>query len=394
MKNYIYLVLISLTSFNCSGQETKKGYVIKGDIANLPAKSVYLVMMKRDAKNQPVWPVVDSAKVINNKFTLNKDTVLEIPGWATGLFYIDTISKKRVTISFLDNNPSPERKNQLYGNLILENTNISIKGDLKEQKGVRISGSKETDFQMKYGLLAGPPTQKINRLIDSLKSVNNITQLTLAKEKQNNIIKAYKSNFKKIIAENPATWLALLNLYQSAAHFTTEELQEFVGIFDKQLMQSSTGKKLTNYITQSKLLLVSKPFIDFNYADVNDKKFTLNSVKGKNGTLIVFWASWCGPCREEIPELKEYYKTYADKGIAIVSISADHDINSWKKALKEEKMPWPNLNSLPGNFKEITAKYNVSAIPAMFLLDKENKIVLADPDNFALVKQKTKDLLK
>lgn len=394
MKNYIYLILISLISFNCLGQETKKGYIIKGDIANMPAKSVYLVMMKRDAKEQLTSPVVDSAKVINNKFTLNKDTVLEIPAWATGLFYIDTISKKRVSISFLNNDPSPEKKNRLNGNLTLDNATILIKGDLKEQKGVRISGSRETDFQMKYGLLAGPATQKINKLIDSLKSANNIPQLTLAKEKHNEIIKAYKSYFKRIITENPATWLALLNLYQNASSFTSEELEELAGLFDKQLLQTSTGKKLTNYITQSKLLLVSKPFIDFNYADVNDKKFTLNNVKGKNGTLIVFWASWCGPCREEIPKLKEYYKTYAAKGIAIVSISADHDINSWRKALKEEKMPWPNLNSLPGNFKEITAKYNVSAIPAMFLLDKENKIVLADPNNFALVQQKTKDLLK
>lgn len=188
MKHLIHLIAIVLVTLNCSAQEIKKGYVIKGEITNFPAKSVYLVMMKRDAKQQLNWPVVDSAKVVNNKFTLNKDTVLETPAWAASLFYIDTISKKRVSISFLNNDQSPEKKDKMHGNLTLDNANILIKGNLKEQKGVTISGSRETDFQMKYGLLPGPAISKLDKRMDSLTKTKNLAQLAVVKKEMKSLL--------------------------------------------------------------------------------------------------------------------------------------------------------------------------------------------------------------
>ena len=122
-------------------------------------------------------------------------------------------------------------------------------------------------------------------------------------------------------------------------------------------------------------LQTGKLFPDFNYFTTNSETKKLNDVKGTNYTLIVFWASWCNPCRQEIPELKKLHNEYQKKGVSIVSISIDRDINKWKQALAAENMPWANLSNLPGNYNEVMEQYNIKAIPEMYLLDKDNKII-------------------
>lgn len=122
------------------------------------------------------------------------------------------------------------------------------------------------------------------------------------------------------------------------------------------------------------------PFPDFTYPDTLGRKISLNSIKGKKVTLVVFWASWCAPCRKEIPALKDLYRDYKDKGLSIVSISVDQNINAWKKAVREEKMPWTNVADFPSEEHLIMTKFNINAVPALFLLDKDGQILLTDPN--------------
>lgn len=104
-----------------------------------------------------------------------------------------------------------------------------------------------------------------------------------------------------------------------------------------------------------------------------DKNIGLADFKGK--ILVVdFWASWCGPCRSEIPHVKEVYAKYKDKGVAILSVSIDKKDADWKKALAEEKMPWPQVCA-PGAGKDIMKEYQFSGIPYIILLDKDGKIL-------------------
>lgn len=125
--------------------------------------------------------------------------------------------------------------------------------------------------------------------------------------------------------------------------------------------------------------LQQTPFPDFLYPDTLGNKISLDHIKGKKATLVVFWASWCAPCRKEIPGLKAFYKDYKSKGVSIVSISVDQNINAWKKAVREEKMPWPNLANLPADGQLIMTKFNIKAVPTMFLLDTDGTILLTDP---------------
>ena len=87
-----------------------------------------------------------------------------------------------------------------------------------------------------------------------------------------------------------------------------------------------------------------------------------------------FWASWCGPCRGEIPHLKEAYEKYADKGVAFFSVSIDKSDAAWKKALAEENMPWEQVCA-PQAGKDVMKQYQFSGIPYILVLDKEGRIV-------------------
>jgi thiol-disulfide isomerase/thioredoxin len=115
------------------------------------------------------------------------------------------------------------------------------------------------------------------------------------------------------------------------------------------------------------------PAPDFSFADAKGKMHSLKSFKGKI-VLVDFWASWCGPCRQEIPNVKKYYEEYkSNKKIAFVSVSIDAKRADWDKAVKEENMPWLQLLA-PNGGKEIMDSYQFSGIPFIILIDQDGKI--------------------
>lgn len=87
-----------------------------------------------------------------------------------------------------------------------------------------------------------------------------------------------------------------------------------------------------------------------------------------------FWASWCGPCRQEIPNLKEDYKEFSNKDVVFLSVSIDKDGAAWRKAMKEENMPWTQVNA-PKAGKDVMKQYQFSGIPYILVIDKEGRIV-------------------
>lgn len=99
-------------------------------------------------------------------------------------------------------------------------------------------------------------------------------------------------------------------------------------------------------------------------------------VKPGHVTLLDFWASWCVPCRQEIPFLKELYQKYHDHGFDIVSISLDKSRDAWLKALDKEAMPWPQMSDLKAWDGPVTQDYGIQAIPFVLLLDQQGHVVL------------------
>ena len=91
--------------------------------------------------------------------------------------------------------------------------------------------------------------------------------------------------------------------------------------------------------------------------------------------LIDFWASWCGPCRKENPNVVNVYKKYKDQGFDILSVSLDSNKDRWMSAIEKDNMTWAHVSDLKGWKNEVAKTYGISSIPATILLDKEGKII-------------------
>lgn len=125
--------------------------------------------------------------------------------------------------------------------------------------------------------------------------------------------------------------------------------------------------------------MIGDKFFDFTAPTLKGDSLRLASVVGTNKyTLLQFWASWCGPCRKEIPLLKKLYKNYRGKGLEIVSFSIDANRNSWQKASEDEGFTWPNISDLKAMKSEVYSRYPINGIPANVIISREGKIVASN----------------
>lgn len=119
-----------------------------------------------------------------------------------------------------------------------------------------------------------------------------------------------------------------------------------------------------------------KQFTDFKMATPSGAVKSLSSFVKKNKlTLVDFWASWCGPCRKEMPHVKKLYADFHSKGLEIVGVSFDEDKAAWEGAIKGMELKWPQLSDLKGWRSEAGQIYGIRSIPATLLIDQQGKIV-------------------
>jgi peroxiredoxin len=145
--------------------------------------------------------------------------------------------------------------------------------------------------------------------------------------------------------------------------------------FSDEVKASEEAKEMAgklSYFKQSKIGSIAP---EFTVKDSNGKQLSLGDFKGKKYILLDFWASWCGPCVEEFPYVKDLYKKYNADGFEIINISRDENLDNWKKSILKFKIEsWSQVSTLE-NDDSVEKKYFVSGIPHKVLIDKNGVII-------------------
>lgn len=116
---------------------------------------------------------------------------------------------------------------------------------------------------------------------------------------------------------------------------------------------------------------------DFTAVTPDGEPITMSEVKGKV-KILDFWASWCGPCRLNNPALRALYDEFHSKGLEIIGISLDNNAERWRAAIQKDGLSWINVSTLKGWNCDIARKYNVKAVPSLFILDENNRIIASE----------------
>ena len=160
------------------------------------------------------------------------------------------------------------------------------------------------------------------------------------------------------------------------SYLPIEQQHILIAMLPAGAMNNRNIQRIAKYLETLANTAVGKKFTDFELPPPDGTPMKLSEVVSKNKyTLVDFWASWCAPCRAEMPTVKAAYDKYAKKGFAIVGISLDEDENTWKQSIKDMNMTWLHMSDLKGVDCKAAVLYGINSIPYTLLIDQEGTIL-------------------
>jgi peroxiredoxin len=274
--------------------------------------------------------------------------------------------------------------------------NNSSRANVQVKK--KITRNTHVDDEIRLAKLVGPVHNKMTSIIKLRNEKYDLFNKLSDSSAKNKIQHDMDSLFKIIellkshqitlgfnfIRNNPSSFLSLdvlTRLLQNNAELPIlcDTIKLLFNNLNKNIQNSVAGKKFQLMVANQGKSRVGNLAPDFKVKDLDGKEISLSDFRNKF-VLLDFWASWCKPCRDDIPFVKDIYKTYKEKGLEIIGISKDDDLSSWKKAIaKDGTRIWRHivapLSIQPTDTSAITNKYFVYAIPVKILINKEGVII-------------------
>lgn len=368
----IFITGLAVSLLTACGSSEKTSYTIRGEIAGIPDSSVVLI----SSVTHTAPDTIAEAIVTDGKF--------EIKGVAD--------EPRAVTLYIKDN----------YGGKVfmLENSDINLNGVVKTEEvsdgkmrfdfgEVAVSGSPMTDtYNEKMSgrrmldsmFMAHQTTYRplMNRYYEArqngntglVDSINASEEFNRMREAEKNLFAAADSIFEASVNANKSDFWGPLLMISQTSYLSAKQRDLYESLSDS-AKNSHYGR-----LVYDELYPVGRPgdkMPEFEAVTIDGTKTGLAALcKDKKYVILDFWASWCGPCRREIPNLKKIYADFADKGFEIISVSIDKEEKPWINAVENEGLKWVNIRDTDHS---IADKYKVSAVPTMYVVDSEGRLV-------------------
>jgi len=338
MKKSFLFATASLLMAGCAGH----GTVIKGEVENLADGYVYLADMKQQGE------IIDSALVAGGKFRFDLDDVQ--PTFAR-------IATEQVPVAYV----------------YIEEGDIAVGGNMTDSS-VTVGGTVANDGFARY-------VKEMSILREDFRNAET-------QEIADAIDAKYEELVAKTIEDNKDNIFGIdLYIGTNGYDMPAVEMIEYLNALPETMRAIPLVK---NAIAQAEQKMKTEPqaegsdyvphYIDIVQPDAAGSEISLASVieNPKNRyVLIDFWASWCGPCMREVPELVAAYAEYHKKGLEIYGVSLDRDADAWKNAMSANGMKWINVSSLTSFDNKAVEDYAVQAIPTNYLVDCSNGVIIA-----------------
>lgn len=257
----------------------------------------------------------------------------------------------------------------VFIDFFLENGKIEVK--LMDEPGKsKVSGTRVNNEYRKFNDKINELRNRVGEIIGSTEGADR-QQIMLAMEA---IDREMAEMVKQEIKANSGNPLGIHLLTQYYYFLDNKEMEELLAGIPESL-HNEAANEMKEYMKRAALTEVGKKFTDFEMANPDGEPVTLSDYVGKGQVVLVdFWAAWCAPCREEMPQLAGIYEKYKDKGFEIVGVSLDMDEDLWKKGIEQLKMTWPQMSDLNYFKSEGAWLYTVTAIPYTVLMNRDGTI--------------------
>ena len=176
---------------------------------------------------------------------------------------------------------------------------------------------------------------------------------------------------------NPNSLVAVYALYRDYSYrMSSEDIKKNLALLNPGLLQTPYAEILQNLISTREAVSIGKPAPDFTVPGMDGTPVTLSKIiKGHKYLLLDFWASWCGPCRHENPNIVRAYRKFHDKGFDILSVSLDRNREAWITATKKDGLTWHHASELKYWNSSVATLYGIRSIPANVLIDADGTII-------------------